>query len=422
MSHLAGHYRETPLNRSEISQADLDIKNKIRSNPLHWNGQFSPQLIEVLLNRYATSETLLFDPFLGSGTILLEAGLLGIEAYGTEINPAAVLLAQTYHFINVPGNIRSLYLEKVSSLIRREFIKKFPLFQNVRIEMIKSRLIDLLSSIEDARQHNLFETLIVLLDFYKQDLSVEKLFKMWNKITELVLRLPFSEKPIKVFHADSRKTPLADSSVDLVITSPPYINVFNYHQQYRASVESLNWDLLKVAKSEIGSNRKHRGNRFLTAIQYCLDMAQTFKELARVCCSNSRLIFVVGRESTIRGTSFYNGEIVTEVAHSSLGFNLILKQERVFLNRFGQNIFEDILHFSPPTGKSNPLFLESARSIAQKILETAYSVANKAKDDIRSALENIDTVQPSPVFEGDQILSKAENTKGRTDEIVHLSW
>ncbi len=401
MSHLIGHYIETPLNRSEISQADLDIKNKIRSNPLRWNGQFSPQLIEVLLNKYATSKTVLFDPFLGSGTILLEAGLLGIAANGTEINPAAVLLARTYHFINVPVNLRFFYLNKISGLIKCEFIRKIPLFQNqsVNIDMIKSRLIELLSGIEEVSQYNLFETLIVLLDFYKQDLSVEKLFKVWNKITELVLKLPFSEKPIKVFHADSRKTPLADLSVDLVVTSPPYINVFNYHQQYRASVELLNWDLLKVAKSEIGSNRKHRGNRFLTVIQYCLDMAQTFKELARVCCSNGRLIFIVGRESTIRGTSFYNSEIVTEVAHSSLGFNLILKQERVFLNRFGQNIFEDILHFSPPSSKPNPLFLENARSVARKVLETAYSLADKAKDDIQSALEDIDKVNPSPLFE-----------------------
>ena len=90
MSLLTGIYAETPLNTSEIPQADLDIVIKSRSNPLRWNGQFSPQLVQVLLNTYATPGSVLFDPFLGSGTVLLEAGLAGLSASGTEINPAAV--------------------------------------------------------------------------------------------------------------------------------------------------------------------------------------------------------------------------------------------------------------------------------------------------------------------------------------------
>jgi len=80
MSLLAGIYAETPLNTSEMPQADLNIANKSRSNPLRWNGQFSPQLVQVLLSTYATPGSVLFDPFLGSGTVLLEAGLAGLSA------------------------------------------------------------------------------------------------------------------------------------------------------------------------------------------------------------------------------------------------------------------------------------------------------------------------------------------------------
>jgi len=35
-----------------------------------------------------------YDPFMGSGTILLEAGVRGLEFHGTDINPLAVLLCQ----------------------------------------------------------------------------------------------------------------------------------------------------------------------------------------------------------------------------------------------------------------------------------------------------------------------------------------
>lgn len=410
MSLLAGIYAETPLNTSEIPRADLDIVNKFRSNPLRWNGQFSPQLVQVLLNTYATPGSVLFDPFLGSGTVLLEAGLASLPASGTEINPAAVTLAETYRFINVPLELRRVHLREIGTLLQREFLPALPLFQNPGkglgqkpdsqdAEAIKSRLVELLLAVEGRLQYQLLESLIVLLDFYQPNLSTHKVFTVWKKLTGLVLELPFSQQPIKVFHADARETPLPDASVDLVLTSPPYVNVFNYHQQYRASMEALSWNVLEVAKSEIGSNRKYRGNRFLTVIQFCLDIAQTFDEMVRVCRSDGRLIFIVGRESMVRGTPFFNGEIVAEVAHRALGFDLILRQERVFLNRFGQSIFEDILHFSLPSSDPGKLFLAHARKVAQDVLEATHSVASdEAKEGIELALTNIDKVRPSPIF------------------------
>jgi SAM-dependent methyltransferase len=402
----SGVYQKTSLNTSDVPQSDLNIENKLRSNPLTWNGQFSPQLIQVLLRAYSTPGTNVFDPFLGSGTVLLEAGRARIAASGTEINPAAIALSQTYKFVNVASEQRRSHLSDVQQLLCREFPDNLPLFQKpeeaqneLTPEQIKSRFAELLPVVEERLQYQLLETLVALVDFYKSDLSVNRIFATWSKLSQLVIELPYSQEKIDVYHADARKTPLPSSSVDLVVTSPPYINVFNYHQQYRASMEAINWNLLRVARSEIGSNRKHRGNRFLTVIQYCLDMAQTFYEMARICRPRSRLIFIVGRESTVRGTRISNGEIVAEVAHRALGFDLILRQERVFLNRFGQNIFEDILHFSPPRNRSPRDFMADAREIAGEALEAAYSTApGKAKDDVKSAIEGIDAVKPSPVF------------------------
>ncbi len=408
----SGIYQKSQLNTSEIAQSELNIENKIRSNPLTWNGQFSPQLIQVLLSTYAKPGLEIFDPFLGSGTVLLEAGRARLSARGTEINPAAVILAQTYKFINISLDSRRSHIREVQKRLCREFPVDLPLFRDsgetedkLDAEEIRARFAKLLPTVLDRLQHQLLETLIALLDFYKPGLSVKKVFATWQRLSQLVTELPHSQETIEVYHADARETPLPDASVDLVITSPPYINVFNYHQQYRASMETLNWDILKVARSEMGSNRKNRGNRFLTVIQYCLDISQTFYEMARICKPNARLIFIVGRESTVRGTRIFNGEIVAKVAYQVLGFDLHLRQERVFLNRFGQDIFEDILHFSPPRNNINERFLASARELARKVLETAYPTApDKAKDDIKSAIERVETVKPSPVFSLSKIL------------------
>jgi len=403
----SGIYHQVPLDTSEIPQSDLNIEDKMRSNPLAWTGQFSPQLVQVLLAKYADGGTRVFDPFLGSGTVLLEAGRAGLAACGTEINPAAVYLSQTYRFINMPPALRHRHLEAVQMLLKHHFFNRFPLFQAHRGvpqegDRAKTPLspAELLSLVQERPQQQLLETLITLLNLRDSDVAIDDLFATWSRLSRLVASLPYSEEPIEVYLADARKTPLADGSVNLVVTSPPYINVFNYHQQYRAAVEALNWHLLRIAQSEIGSNRKHRGNRFLTVIQYCLDMAQTFHELARVCRPEARLIFIVGRESTVRGTPIFNGEIVAEIAHRALKFRLLLRQERVYLNRFGQHIFEDVLHFSPPMSGVPADFIANAREIARTVLESAHPIApEKARDDIKTAIEKLETVSPSPLFE-----------------------
>ena len=95
-------------------------------------------------------------------------------------------------------------------------------------------------------------------------------------------------------HADARALPVESGSADLVLTSPPCINVHNYHQKCQRSVEALEWDVLAVARSEIGSNRQNRGTVSSRSLQYSLDMALALREMARVARRGSRLILVLG--------------------------------------------------------------------------------------------------------------------------------
>jgi len=386
-----------------LPQAALNVENKSRSNPLPWRGQFTPQLVQLLLDRYADRGSVVLDPFLGSGTLLSEAGRAGLAAFGSEINPAAVILARVYTLINVPAESRRVHLQQVNRSLQRAFpvhALRDPQAPGMEARVVKRRLTDVTVSSKSAPEGKLLEALVVLMDFYREVPSVQRVFASWRKIEALVTSLPFSERPLQVFHTDARRIPLADSCVDLVVTSPPYINVFNYHQKYRASTEALNWDLLAVARSEFGANRKYRGNRFLTVVQFCLDLAQTFDELRRVCRNQGHLIFVVGRESRVRGTPLLNGEIVAEVGHRAAGFRLFLRQERVFTNRFGTRIFEDILHFSPPTQTLVVSSLEEARVVAREVLSTCYPFApDESKEDVQLALDGLERVKPSPIFE-----------------------
>jgi hypothetical protein len=55
-----------PLGTTTIPQYRLNIDNKERSNLFPGNGQFSPQLVEVLLQIYALSASFILDPCLSS--------------------------------------------------------------------------------------------------------------------------------------------------------------------------------------------------------------------------------------------------------------------------------------------------------------------------------------------------------------------
>ncbi|MGB3264683.1 MAG: DNA methyltransferase [Microcoleus sp.] len=408
---LSNIFSATPINRKEISQELLDIENKQRTNPLPWKGQFSPQFVEILINKYANQNSVIFDPFLGSGTVLYEAGRFGIEAYGTEINPAALILANIYKFINLLPTQREKYINCFLNRLHTEIFETMPLFQTIQKDITQNDLIEkvvkLAVGAEQEFLNILHEALVILLDLDKKKVTYSRIFTIAENIAAFVIKLPYSEKPINAYNADARNIPLRNSSVNLVIASPPYINVFNYHQQYRASTEALNWKLLEVAKSEFGSNRKHRSNRFLTVIQYCLDIAYTLQELLRICSHDSRIIFVVGRESNVKRTPFFNGELVAQVASQVLGISLDIRQERTFVNRYGKIIKEDILHFAKRENLQYYFTIHQAKNIAVEALESAYLVANdQVKYEIKDAIDKVATVKPSPYFD----LQRSRNT------------
>ncbi len=354
-------FETIPIDRTSIPQCELNIENKTRSNLFAWNGQFSPQFIETLLNSYAHDEDIVLDPFAGSGTTLYEAGRKGLSAYGAELNPSAYYMAKTYELINRTRPERQALIHAIDQIL-------------TTISNAEKILPTIIAAIQNNRNTdlaNLLSTLIILMDLFNNELSVSQLQKKWDGLKGIVLEVPFSSAPIKINMGDSRYLNYEDDMATLLITSPPYINVFNYHQKYRRSVEALGYDVLTIAKNELGSNRKNRGNRLLTVIQYCIDMALSFDEAIRTCRDGARMIYVVGRESNVLGYSFCNSKLIFEIATQIFELPFLLRQERVFRNRFGQLIYEDILHFENSKTEfslCDEEIISAARSIAVKML------------------------------------------------------
>jgi hypothetical protein len=218
------------------------------------------------------------------------------------------------------------------------------------------------------------------------------------RLEEFVVALPPRSVRCEAFVGDARATGLEDDSVDFVLTSPPYINVVNYHQHGRPLTDGFGWPVLNAARREIGSNRQNRSNRFRTVVQYAIDMTLALVELARVVARHGTLTFVVGRESRVRGVPFCNSDLLARLVERIPSLAPVGRGERQFLNRYGTTIYEDVLvvrcteHVVQLTGAEAR---KVGGDVGSDLLAAARCQDLLVTREIRAALECADTICPS---------------------------
>lgn len=377
---------------NEIAQHLLDIDDKKRSNLFKWNGQFSPQFIEAILESYAKEGDTILDPFSGSGTVLFESAKLNLNVIGFDINPSAIKISNIYKLCNVNLEERKLLIDHFE-LHMLDIIGTL----NDSLEGYPKSVIDNIL-FKNEYQRILFEGFVILSGQNKYINNKAKVYSLLRDFVKVIGSLPFSTKSIECHHADCRRLPLNNNSVDLVITSPPYINVFNYHQQYRKNAEALGYDILKIAKSEIGSNRKFRSNRFLTVLQYAYDISKCLEEISRVSKDNARIVFIVGKVSRVLNTEINNGDIVKDIA-LAMGFEVPFIQERSFKNKYGRKIIELIINMQ--NRKHINIELHDITEIANRNLFKACEESGNetVKKLITEAIIKGENVDFSPIFD-----------------------
>jgi hypothetical protein len=384
------------LDRQSVPQEKLDIRERVRTSAFPWRGQFSPGLVETLLTSDGNSPRHVLDPFAGSGTTLFEAMRLGIRATAYEINPAALELSKVALLGNLDNNDRVLCLKDAAKIIDSCFgaILMEPLEQNGSIFGMAEKAY---YEAPNGYVANLVAVTIMLAMGSSRTLKIDGVYKSFKWIRRVVESFPPDAGVLSVEAQDARSLPDETCTVDMVLTSPPYINVFNYHQNYRPAMELLGWDILPIARSEIGSNRANRGNRLLTVTQYCIDMSAALLELARVVKDTGQIVIVIGRESNVRGVAFANGEILAALALLTGRVELQRWQERQFTNRFGLTIFEDLLTLKVIPGHAEGDALSIGRAVAFAVLSAAQDRApSDVAYDLKDALDRVPSVQGSP--------------------------
>lgn len=275
---------ETPLGSLNLNWRERDLPEYQRTKHVHrlhpYLGKFIPQLVEIFLRKY--KPTLVYDPFAGSGTTLVEANALGIDSIGTDISAFNVLLSKVktddydipklekeiYAILNRLNTYKSKFSnnEKVNKVFstKNEYVQKW-FAPNTQKELLcYLRLIkdytyqDLLRIVlsRSARSARLVthydldfpkEPQIKPYQCYKHQRTcqpVEEAYKFLSRYTidTLVRVKEFSKIKTKakviVNHADSREVELP-KGIDMVFTSPPYIGLIDYHDQHKYAYELL---------------------------------------------------------------------------------------------------------------------------------------------------------------------------------------
>ena len=95
MRTQAALYEEIDL---ELSWSEAELPERERTKHVHrlhpYLGKYVPQLVEAFLRRYGRPGGLVWDPFAGSGTTLVEANAFGARAAGCDVSAFNCLLAR----------------------------------------------------------------------------------------------------------------------------------------------------------------------------------------------------------------------------------------------------------------------------------------------------------------------------------------
>lgn len=333
-----------------------------------------PQVARRILENYGKGAKLLFDPFCGTGTSLVEANLIGINAIGTDINPLARLIAKV-KTTRIDIQILDLFLDDFSEYLfklnfQQDYYDKviIPKIKNLDFWFSKSvqyklgLILHYIEGINDSKIRNFFkvafsetvrESSFVKPGEFKlvrtKNLENKNNIDVFSLITSKLTRNRKGLIDYQTVCPNNTQTRIYDfntvenipsgilkpSSVDIVLTSPPYGDsktTVAYGQYSRLANEWLGFteanqidnkllggkrkSLYKVFNSKtlndiIKTLEQQDKQRSLDVISFYIDYENSIINISSIVKEKGFVCYVVGNR-TVKGITIPTDEITVE--------------------------------------------------------------------------------------------------------------
>jgi hypothetical protein len=358
-------YREID---SELSWSERELPERERTKHVHrlhpYLGKFPPQLAEALLRRRFATGALVYDPFAGSGTTLVEASVLGIDAVGCDVSAFNCLLSQvktaapdlealsselTRALAQPPADQpagewlqRWIAPQALSELLGfRSALERSP--QRPALSIVLSRAA---RSVRRVPHHALDETRQPVTAPYwchkhrrecRPVQAASRFLVRYAADTQRRLAEYAALRgsvAVTVLHADARSAGLPDR-IDGIVTSPPYPGLIDYHEQHRYAYELLGLDDRRGL--ELGAAARGTARRAIA--DYCDGMVEALAHSRRHLRRDAAVAIVVNDRR----------DLYDEIARRA-GFTLESRASRHVNRRSGRRAgeyFEDVLWLRP---------------------------------------------------------------------------
>ncbi len=314
-------------------------------------GQFVPQIPRFLIQKFSKKYDVVLDPFCGSGTTLVEANLLHRNSYGIDVNPIARLVTKVktkkismsndelIRIININPDFDDFdeitdeckkfeysYLFNQENLMRLLKIRK-EIYENYTDDIRNFLLVCLLSIVKSCA--SIGEHGVRRVREKKDAINVFEIFKKnvcvnLKKLTSLNTDV-FAE----VLDCDAKKISLDAQTVDLVVTSPPYLNALNYIKIHQIEMALLNErvdekNYIGVDKEIVGTGSNDASKKLMAIEIYFKDMENAISEISRVLKSNGVCSMIVDKDRKIKNVRF---KLASELTERAKKYNLVLEDK-----------------------------------------------------------------------------------------------
>jgi DNA modification methylase len=293
--------------------------------------RFHPLLCRRLLAESARAGTVVLDPFVGSGTTLVEAALRGATGRGVDANPLAVALTALKATPSTPerrealaaraADVAARSLARVKKRARTAtagdqyddpsryaphvFRELVGLREEIAAEAepLRATLLLVLSSILVKVSRQRADTTTrdprALIDRAigkgnPSRLFARKAVELAQQMAAFSTAVPPGTPPPEVRVGDARRLAhVAAASVDVVLTSPPYLGTYDYAEQHARRFGWLGLDARSFAAAEIGARRGQRDPARALA-DWQRDVDAFVAELARVLRADGLAFVAIG--------------------------------------------------------------------------------------------------------------------------------